>query len=408
MIKDGKIDIKDKDIKSRILKLNLNESILIREFFEWDDNEISKIISNLNKIETSVDTKDLDNKDKSVKDIKQFPVNSLNIVKIFNDASRIFIKQRIPSSRTGGKISNSRAEDWEKIDRNGNIEGVDPEKPGPGPFRKISLFNKWNQGVLSIINEYDYIISNAVVVGKDGKIVMNKEGDSVSPLKNFMINSLEKPEMQINGSAQAAYLKDHLGMDDKSVNNLVKSDKNKYKKEDESNKTDDKWEWIDVSTKYSELKGLLRFKMKRPVQLIFMNLNGTEVDFPVKDDDRWLYLYIAGSNRNDKNEYKYWGIFTDRDDWIKSDGYKTESNPSVHTNNIYYCEIKLNKESIDVKNIYDIYEDGGYNKGDKVKEFSFKSIKTIKKYVKGNDNFKINDDNKFISGCKKQKGLQKQ
>lgn len=404
-VKDGKIDIKNNDIKNKILKLKINEK-LINEEFEWDD--INTLVSDLKKIDTTVDPKSLEDKDASIKDIKQFPINSIRIVRIFNDAARLFIKQRIPSSRSGGKISNSRAADWEKIDRNGSVEGVNPDAPGAGPFRRISMFQKWNQGVLNIIDEYDYIISNAVIKRKDGTIVKNKEGDNASPLKSFMVDSLERPEMQISGGAQSSYLKSHLGMDDKNIDKLDFDTKSKKEIESKKiNKGDTKWEWVDSKIdNLKDLKGLIKFKIKSPVEISFRKLN-TKSQFPIKDDGRWIYLYIVGGNKNDKNEYKYWGIFSDRDDWVNSPGYSTESDSKIQDNNIYYCEIKLNKESIEVKNVYDIFNNKGYEKGDKVDNFTFRLIKVVKKYLKGTDIFQINDTNLYIKGCKLERGLQK-
>jgi hypothetical protein len=396
LVKDGRININDQNIKDKIVKLKLDESILIKEEFQWDSNRASGVISNLKKIDTKVDVASLSENDEKIENIKQFPIDSLKIVQIFKDASRLFIKQRIPSSRSDGRISNSRAQDWEKVDRNGGVEGVDPKNPGSGPFRRISLFDKWNDGVLDIINKYDNIISNAVIKKKDGSIAKDKEGENVSPLKKFMIDSLEKPELQIGGSAQSTYLRSHLGMDEKTASSFSEDGKKSSgNKSDNETKLDSKWEWVDSEISKTEHKGLYRFSIRSNIELEKGDL---KIKFPQSDS---IYLYISGNNgKNNKNNYPYWGIISDRDDWIKIDGYSiSNKNPDT---NIYYCEINFDKKGISLTNVTDIYSRGRFEIQEKVKDFKFEINKIIKfkRYLKDKKTFNI--DNDFTKGCKKE------
>ena len=74
----------------------------------------------------------------------------IEIVRLFQRAWRLHTTPIIPSGRTGGKVSPSVFMEYEYL---GSSSPGDPEKPGPGPWRNIELFDNWNNAVTDILSD---------------------------------------------------------------------------------------------------------------------------------------------------------------------------------------------------------------------------------------------------------------
>jgi len=136
--------------------------------------------------------------------IEKSVIDVIEIVRIFNKANRLIVKNNIPSSRTNGRINVNRSNKWTKIDGG----GVDPANPGTGPFRNDVLFQAWNDGVLLIIKNNSEILKGAKLVDDNGKLIKSKY-----PITKFMTDSLDNSKMFFKGN-QSKYLHTYFGISD--------------------------------------------------------------------------------------------------------------------------------------------------------------------------------------------------
>ncbi len=112
----------------------------------------------------------------------------MEIVRLFNRAWRIHTPGRIPSGRTGGKVSMSVFQEYENL---GEGSGS-PEEPGAGPYRNIELFEKWNESVLSILGDTKY---RTTIFSDDAKFVFVSGEVAKRPVT---IESITKGEREID------------------------------------------------------------------------------------------------------------------------------------------------------------------------------------------------------------------
>jgi hypothetical protein len=196
-----------------------------------DNNKVTQIIYNGKNIDLdaylkekgmSVDndsilksSKELETKlePKATELIKEAQIDAIEIVRIFNQAGRLITKTNIPSTRSGGKISVARSNNWETLDGG----AIDPQNP-KGPVRNIKLFQRWNDGVLKLVKKYDDILKNAKVKTSSGELIKPKY-----PISKFMVDCLEDGKlfksMSGRGSGddmgyQKKYLMEHLELDE--------------------------------------------------------------------------------------------------------------------------------------------------------------------------------------------------
>lgn len=150
-------------------------------------------------------------KSKSITKSKEsYVIDALEIVNIFRKASRLYTKTRIPSQRTGGKVTTSIANDWETIDGG----TVDPNSPSGGPFRNIKLYDKWSDGVIKLINQYAKVLKP-----KESKVRIRPDGYEDSIVKptrsiyDFIIDALDGDKISgyKNNSNQLTFLKTYFG-----------------------------------------------------------------------------------------------------------------------------------------------------------------------------------------------------
>lgn len=168
--------------------------------------EMDKLANdNLQKITDK--TKEINISDAEISNmVEKSVIDVIEIVRIFNKANRLIVKNNIPSSRTNGRVNVNRANKWTKIDGG----GVDPANPGPGPFRNDVLFQAWNDGVLEVIKNNSELLKGAKLADDNGKIIKSKY-----PITKFMTDSLDNSKMFFKGN-QSKYLHTYFGIEDSS------------------------------------------------------------------------------------------------------------------------------------------------------------------------------------------------
>ncbi len=221
----------------------------------------------------------------------------IEVVRIFNDVNRIIVKNQIPSDRSGGKVTNARANSWEKLDGG----SIDPRSPSGGPFRNIKLFSKWNDGVLALMKDKNlepFFNSKTVEVDGDKRIVKY----TVTSFINDMLNDNKAFASGTGGSYQKKYLDEHFGIKDAKTGSGISDDK-----EDNKNKYL-KVKNIDLKTSKIYDKKSVRLKIKdKTYYLIGFNnnlLNEATVNRGVANE-KDIYIISIGndrllSNLNDK------------------------------------------------------------------------------------------------------------
>lgn len=179
---------------NKVTILYNNEEINKEELIDKSSKET------IENIQQKVNTLNID--DKVDEYIKVANIDCLEIVRVFNNAHKIIVKNNIPSFREGGKVNTTRANNWEKLDGS----GFDPANPGGGPFRNKKLHMAWNDSVLKIMKKYDGILKTAKLVDDNGKIIKAQY-----PITKFMLDSLDDNKMFYKGH-QAKYLSQHFGL----------------------------------------------------------------------------------------------------------------------------------------------------------------------------------------------------
>ena len=168
--------------------------------------------------------------------VEKSAIDLIEIIRIFNKANRIMVRNAIPSVRTGGRVDVRRANMWEMIDGS----AVNVNSPG-GPVRNIKLFQRWNDGVLKIIKENADILKNAeVIVDANGRTIKPKY-----PISKFISDSLNDNKLfQSYGGGsggkgyQAQYLESFLGVSAEEAKTItgISDDDKSTKDEDEKDK----------------------------------------------------------------------------------------------------------------------------------------------------------------------------
>ncbi len=214
----GKGDIKIEGDNNKITQIIYNgknfdfDEFLKSKGLSTDPESITKTTKNL---ERSLEGK-------ATELVKEAQIDAIEIVRIFNQAGRLITKTNIPSTRSGGKISVARSNNWESLDGS----AIDPQNPR-GPVRNIKLFQRWNDGVLKLIKKYDDVLKNAKIKTSSGELVKPKY-----PISKFMVDCLEDGKlfksMSGRGSSddagyQKKYLMEHLELDEATASKIESS-----------------------------------------------------------------------------------------------------------------------------------------------------------------------------------------
>ena len=359
---DTKIEVDNNKISN--IKKNKEEYI---EYSIWFNNKILPIQKNLKNLLKNVESE----KEELEKEVDKniYIIDVIEIVKIFKKASRLYIKTRIPSNRTGGKLTTFRANNWEKIDGG----SVDPDRPGEGPFRNIKLYEKWSKIVLDIINEFDYMLK------RDASMV--KLSDNSKPFKpkksiyDFIIDALEGDKISGVGkgmkseSNQLEFLRGYFGEVPKELSKeFSKLGYDNDSSKPKSTKLFEEVNKISIDDKQSNL-----YKLTKSGGLSFKT-------------NSQIYLYYRVS---DSNKAIY--IFED-DDIIKGkikDSLKFDFKSNSYSEDYFYMSLLGNDiEKGDFISDFDVIKKSG-DKSENIKTKDFK-IEKIEKYLYDNKRLILN------------------
>ena len=305
----------------------------------WINNYLKP--SRLNEESTDIEKKLAELSEKM--NTPKYVINVLEIVKIFKDASRIYIKTVIPSQRTNGKITRAVANQWETTSGG----SVDPDRPSGGPFRNIKLYEKWNKLVIDVIDEFDYALKR-----EDSRIVLSRGDKPIKPKKSiydFIIEALEGDKISGIGKSgtsvtnQLEFLRGYFG--DKDAEGIITTIKNKYgddtiekPKEKENQYIEESVEKIDFST-----SGLYKLSIDG-----YLEKNSGSGHFPMGEDVKEIYLYFRKKDNNNKYGYLFQNPKI-------IERYKTDSkNNDDVKGNIYVVKIDDTSEISKGKNITNI------------------------------------------------------
>lgn len=161
----------------------------------------------------------------------------MEIVRLFNRAWRLHTPGRIPSGRSGGKVSMSVFQEYENL---GDSSGS-PDDPGNGPYRNIELYEKWQEGVLSILGDTKYrttifsddakfvfvsgeeikqAVSLASIIKGENKVDIVKSKPLGKILLRFINNLLADTQMYKKGGAMPKFMEEYFGIKGEDVDNL--------------------------------------------------------------------------------------------------------------------------------------------------------------------------------------------
>ena len=342
---DIKIKVENEDIKSIT---NNNEEF---RYKVWFNSKLLPIQKSLKFNLTDIEEIDVElNKAKYIIDV-------IEIVKIFRKAAKIYIKNRIPSNRSGGKITTARANNWETVDGG----SVDPNRPSGGPFRNIKLYEKWTNIVLDVIREFDSVLK------KDNSLVKLSNNETVKPTKSiyeFMNDALEGDKLSglgKSGSNQYSFLKGYFGDKiSKKIDDLGEIKLSSDKKPDKKVVKDN---WVEIKEIDNNKGNVYKIQLD---DYIYDNIRGESItDF---------YLYTR-ENKDGKVIYLF-----ENDSFIKENkGPKDFPYENKGDDYVYMAISKLpiKKDSIDDFDVLNIK-----SKKMDVKKFNVGSskIKSIKRY----------------------------
>jgi hypothetical protein len=287
----------------------------------------------------------------------------IDIVRAFNKAYKAHTTMVIPTGRSGGKVSNSVFLEYTPLGKNNSPTPESAGKDG-GPYRHNTTFNKWEEGVLSILKDPKY--SN--IFKKDSVIIVNgeKKDKFGTKLKRFMLDMLDGDKLYTDG-AQSKYLKEYFGIDSKDSNTTEK----KKDKEDINDITK-------IVSKIDKITLDLVRETPTIKQGMFLTIRG--IDDNGKNKIR--NIFIRNLDNSDKVYILYGYGYKFFLECIKNK-YKS---PSFDENNTL-----INKSAGDINNIYLSYVSKSELSKISNGEISFSGIDTNGRIGKDNIKFKIKE-----------------
>ena len=163
-----------------------------------------------------------------VQDLKYDPAKRpdpiISIARIFGQAHNLYYCDVIPSGRPGGKISQKTLREYIKLG-SGNLR-YDKESGPEGPFAVKSIFNKWSNGVMKILQDQNYrkILSNInfIVPGSEDKFNKNEsllvESENQQDMSHgqilfqFMNDMLNKKKLDDFDALRSSLLSKYFGV----------------------------------------------------------------------------------------------------------------------------------------------------------------------------------------------------
>jgi hypothetical protein len=302
----------------------------IKELEKSAQEDVKKIAQEANETGKKYET--------VIKSNKKVLTDPIEVLRIFNDVNRIMIKGNIPSVRTGGKVSVSRANNWEKLDGS----SVNPTSPGGGPFRNIKLFSKWNDGVLALMKDKaleSFFNSKWILVDGEEKQVSYT-------ITSFITDMLNDQQAFGKPGYQKTYLEKHFGVKGVSLgNDAKKTTASADATEEEKAEQQDVKEWSFVE--YNENLNISNFADKKSFRV--------KCTYKMDGKEKEGYVYFVGYNNTlENNELinkdifkgsKLFQVSLDNDYYIsqyKGSSYKPKS--SVDVNKQVYSVIVNDKD----------------------------------------------------------------
>lgn len=351
-------DVKSEDVTGDNIKIDENEieiDDLISKLRDLSNKQKSTLKQAVDKIKDSTD-KMINGK------LDKVAFDPIEVLRIFNDANRIFVRQQIPSVRTGGKVSVARKNNWEPI---GKGDG------DSGPFRNIKLFSKWNDGVLELMKDKKLEpFFNSKIVKVDGEEKEVKY--SVTAFINDMLNDNKAFN---EGGYQKKYLDEHFGIKDFS-----------------STSTKDNNTALNEYIESKELDYYGKYYSNQSFRLTLASADGKEKDY-----------YFVGYNNEGMNELdefnkKLCYFSKDNDTFIKNVFPEYQSNSSKNSE-IYFGLITFGSKPVKVGTEVTLK----YFKVDKVSELKDDQLpKATEEKLKVEGIYKLVDkDKKSVKAPKK-------
>lgn len=373
-ISGSKIKLSGKG-NTMVININGDESSLKDILDKYLPNKDRYVENSVRKAEKELDSvvKDLEKK-------MGYVIDPLEIVRIFNDANRIMTKNEIPSVRSGGKVSNSRFNNWEGLSGDGGTH----DNP-KGPFRNIKLFHKWNDGVLVIMKKYKKELQSAEFIDGDGKKYKPKY-----PITKFMTDALEDNKLFLAGAGrgdgagyQKKYLMEYFGIDEK------KFEGDRFFKTTTSKEKYDRTENIENGI-ISFVKAELPIKSKSMFKQVY-KLNGK---FKIGDEKERRSLYVMLYHRQRGG---YIGYLSGSDSFVKGfvDGYKPKDTSNTQTYLIKFNEDGVLKKDKISKNVLQTVSSSEL-KGTDTKTLLM-DVVSIEELKKGDKSIELDYDNTKIS-----------
>jgi hypothetical protein len=277
----------------------------------------------------------------------------IRIVKLFNKAHKIHTTDVIPSGRRSGKVSNRVFREYEYVGDGNNTGKPVPEggvEPGVGPYRNKKVFNKFEEAILSIIEDKDFrdfFSEDVKVTNLDGTESI-KSGDGKILMK-FMNDLLDGDKLYRSG-AQSKFFQEYFGfkVDDKDFGGK------KIEKKTDSNKENEKL-------------GNLRFDRVSEIKNITNSVNVLSID------KTFVYFVIIDSD-DSKVYIKYSTNFGKIDKYIDNKIDRGDISSVSNEGDIFYASTEkdnfpISKDDVDFKTIkaLDIIENSQSNKTTKSK-----------------------------------------
>jgi hypothetical protein len=238
----------------------------------------------------------------------------MEIVRLFQRAWRLHTPGIIPSGRTGGKVSTSVFMEYENLgDRDGS-----PESPGPGPYRNIELYEKWNEAVMNILSNSKYrttIFSDdakfawnykeKTEVAKISKDNLSKQGkaeiEGAKPLGKILLRFVNRllsdSEMYKKDGALPRFLDEYFGLDEESIRKLGGIVFSGFKKDaDVNNGTADKIK--QTLCKFEKWNMVDEIRSKSSFKDYFKSDESEGLVFRIKANDKNKYFYTLKKIQN--------------------------------------------------------------------------------------------------------------
>lgn len=278
----------------------------IKEFF-YNNVVIDNWVVDEEKVEDIKKT--VEDSSKNIKEVDLDPI--LSIVKLFNRAFKVYTTMTIPSSRSGGKVSNRVFRRYTKLSGSSGS----PDNPGVGPFKINKVFDKFEDKIQDIIRNEKYrpiFDKDTVIELGDGRKV--KGGGKI--LLNFIQELLDGDKLY-NGNAQSKFFKEYFGLDvnDKKIGtNIIKKELNKNSPEEVKDNSDNSDESVPDTSNYEN--------SEEEVSTATPNLNAPKNDEgqiisefkehdSITDLDGTIYSILIG-----KNELYYLMVLTTQDEYV--------------------------------------------------------------------------------------------